>query len=327
MRGLLWLLKICVWSLLGAIVLLMIFGPKEPVSPTKPFDRKLLKDGIDAFFSVSEARFADIKPGLQKRVVWRGLEEVPTDLALVYVHGFSGSSEDIRPVPDRLAEALDANLVYTRLTGHGREGDVLGKARASAWREDLQEALAVARAVGREVVIIAASTGASLVTAAAADDPEDMRNVKGVILMSPNYGISDPKAALLHLPGGRYWLPFLAGKRWSFEPQNARHARFWTTEYASTALFPMAAIARTAYRVDHGAITLPVLFYYSEEDTIVDGTRTTEVAGKWGGPVSRARPYLGAGVDPNAHMITGDTLSPTNTDTGTELMLAWIKAL
>lgn len=312
---------------LGVFTLVMIFGPREPVRPEKSFDRSVLRDGVDTYLAIQEARFDDIKPGLEKRVVWRALKDVPSDISVVYIHGFSGSLQSMRPMPDRVAEALEANLVFTRLRGHARDGAALGKARASEWREDLEEALGIARHVGREVVIIASSTGASIVVAAAADDPELMAGVKGVVLISPNFGVTDPKAALLHLPAGRYWVPYLAGRRWGFEPQNPQHERFWTHQYPSTALFPMAAIARAAAQVDHSQIELPALFYYSEADKIVDGTITTEIAGQWGGPVTTATPDLGDGVDPNGHVITGDILSPANTAPATTLIVDWVRGL
>ena len=311
----------------AVFTLVMIFGPREPVHPEVSFDRSLLRDGVDTYFALQEGRFPDIKPGLEKRVVWRGLEEVPTDLAIIYVHGFSASLQEMRPLPDLVAETLDANLVFMRLRGHARDAEALGQARASHWREDLNEALAVGRQVGREVVIMASSTGASVVVAAAADDPETMEAVRGLVLISPNFGVTDPKAALLHVPAGRYWVPWLAGRQWGFEPQNPRHAQFWTPDYPSTALFAMAAISRAASRADHDSIRQPVLFYYSEEDQIVDGTRTTEVAQRWGGPVIQASPELGEGMDPNAHIIAGDILSPEGTVPAAALIVDWIRGL
>ncbi|MEO0370057.1 MAG: alpha/beta fold hydrolase [Pseudomonadota bacterium] len=324
------LLRLVWLSLLGVaalFTLVMIFGPREPLQPETSFDRSLLRDGVDTYLQLQEGRFTDIKPGLEKRVIWRALKDVPTDMAVVYVHGFSGSLQSMRPMPDRVATALDANLVFTRLRGHARTPEALGRARASEWREDLDEVLGIARHVGREVVIIASSTGASLVVAAAADDPGMMEAVKGMVLISPNFGVADPKAALLHLPAGRYWVPYLAGRRWGFEPQNDQHARFWTYDYPSTALFPMAAIARAAARADHTSINVPVLFYYSEEDKIVDGTLTTEIAGQWAGPVTTASPALGKGVDPNAHVIAGDILSPANTGPATQAIVDWVGGL
>lgn len=317
----------CLIGFVVLFALVMIFGPREPLQPEKSFDRKLLQDGVDTYLQLQEGRYTDIKPGLEKRVIWRALKDVPSDIAVVYVHGFSGSLQSMRPMPDRVAEALEANLVFTRLRGHARDGDALGRARASEWREDLDEALGIARHVGRDVVIIASSTGASIVVAAAADDPSAMEGVKGMVLISPNFGVTDPKAALLHLPAGRHWVPYLAGRRWGFEPQNPQHERFWTHQYPSTALFPMAAISRAAARADHGNIDVPVLFYYSEEDKIVDGTITTSIADNWGGPVSTAAPDLGEGIDPNAHVITGDILSPANTGPATDLIVNWVRGL
>ncbi|MEO0752976.1 MAG: alpha/beta hydrolase, partial [Pseudomonadota bacterium] len=75
------LLRVAWGLLLGLVVvftLVMLFGPREPVNPEKTFDRSVLRDGVDTYLALQEGRFADIRPGLQKRVVWRGLEEVPT---------------------------------------------------------------------------------------------------------------------------------------------------------------------------------------------------------------------------------------------------------
>ena len=260
-------------------------------------------------------------------MVWRGLKDVPTDLAIVYIHGFTASLQEVRPVPDAVAESLDANLVFTRLRGHARDTDALEDVRASDWREDLQEALAVARHVGRDIVIIATSTGGSLVVAAAADDPDVMDRVKGVVLVSPNFGVADPTAAALHLPAGRYWLPWLIGRQQGGELQDPQQASFWTAPYPTTVLFPMAAVSRAAARANHADITVPALFYYSEADQIVDATHTTRVAEQWGGPVTVATPELGDGVDPDAHLIAGDIMSPANTSSAINLIVSWIEGL
>lgn len=319
------------WGLLLGFValfaLVMVFGPREPLQPEKSFDRSVLKDGVDTYFTLQEGRFDDIRPGLEKRVVWRGLKEVPTELAIVYVHGFSASLQELRPVPDMIAERLDANLVFTRLRGHARDGEALGRVRASDWREDLNEALEVGRTVGRDVVIVATSTGASLAVAAAADNSDAMAAVRGMVLVSPNFGLADPMSAALHLPAGRYWLPWIMGRQQGGEPESPKFASFWTSQYPTTALFPMAAVARAAARADHPSIDLPVLFYYSEQDQIVDGKHTTKVADRWGGPVAVATPELGEGVDPKVHLITGDIASPANTQAAVDLIVSWIENL
>ena len=87
----------------------------------------------------------------------------------------------------------------------------------------------------------------------------------------------------------------------------------------------MAAIVEHAVGVDHVAIELPALFYYSEDDQIVVPEKTAQVLADWGGPVTRATPELGHGVDTYAHVIAGDILSPANTRSATELILEWIR--
>jgi len=312
---------------LAAVVgLLWVFGPYEPVETETAFDRRVLAGGVDPYLQEQEARFDDIRPGNQKRVIWHGLEEVPTGLSIVYLHGFSASSEEIRPVPDRVAEALGANLVFARFRGHGRDGDAMAEARAGDWMADVAEALAIGRKVGQEVIVIATSTGGT-VAAVAAHDQGLMRDVKGIAFVSPNFGLKAAGAPLLTLPGARYWVPLVAGRTRSFEPQNEGHAREWTTSYPMEAVMPLAALVKHAAGLEYGAVSVPALFYYSDEDAVLDAGATDAVRAAWDGPVRYAVPELGPGVDPAAHVIAGDILSPGNTEAATEVILDWIGGL
>ncbi|MDD4273595.1 MAG: hypothetical protein PHG14_07705 [Desulfobacter postgatei] len=38
----------------------------------------------------------------------------------VYIHGFSATRKETAPLSDLVAKTLNANLFYTRLSGHGR---------------------------------------------------------------------------------------------------------------------------------------------------------------------------------------------------------------
>ncbi|MEL7092083.1 MAG: alpha/beta fold hydrolase [Pseudomonadota bacterium] len=302
-----------------------LFGPYEPSSqqPSRSFD---LGADIDAYFASVESGFDDITPGTEKRVVWAGAPGEATDWVLLYVHGFSATSEEIRPVPDKVAEGLGANLIYTRLAGHGRGPDAMAEPTAQDWVDDLAEAMTAARAVGDRILIMSTSTGGTIVTALAQND-EVMAGAEGLIFVSPNYGLNNPAAALLGWPGARYWLPPLAGARRSFEPLNDKHATFWTTEYDSVAVMPMVALIGTVSDMDHGATDIPALFYYSDGDQVVRPDITAQIAADWGGPTATVRPDLGAGDDPYNHVIAGDILSPGQTDAAVAAMLDWARAL
>ena len=303
---------------------LWLFGPYEDATLTP--DQITVGPDLDGHFECVEAPFDDITEGVQKQVIWAGEQGVQTDWAILYVHGFSATSQEIRPVPDRLAEALGANLIFTRLAGHGRDGTALAPGSVQAWASDLDEGLQAARIAGRRVLVISTSTGGSLV-AALAQDRAMMDAVAGLIFVSPNFGIANPIARLLSWPAARYWLPPLAGATRSFEPRNPEHATFWTTQYPSVAVLPMAALINEANAVDHADQTIPALFWFSNEDEVVRPDITARVAARWGANTVVVNPVMGPMDDPQSHVIAGDIMSPSQTDGAVTGMLDWVRTL
>lgn len=305
---------------------LWLFGPYEDVSVTPTITDSDVGADVDAHFAAQEARFSDITESVEKRVIWAGEKGVKTDLAIVYVHGFSATSEEIRPVPDLVAESLGANLVFTRLAGHGRDGDALAMAKAQHWADDFAEAMIVARRIADEVIVMGTSTGATIV-AAMADQPEVMEGVKGVIFVSPNFEIYDPMAQLLTWPAARYWVPLVAGDTRGFETQSEAHATYWTTTYPTVSVMQMAALVDETKRMDFSAATVPAMFVFSDADTVVQPRVTHEVAKGWGGPVTVAVQSLQEGSDPSAHVISGAIISPAEIEGDVVEILKFINGL
>lgn len=308
------------------VAALVAVGPREVVPDIPPFDQARLKGGVDAYLAQEEAAIPGIRTGERKRVIWAGEAGARTPLSIVYLHGFSASSEEIRPVPDRVAKALHANLFFTRLRGHGRTSRAMAQASAADWLQDASEALAIGRAIGDRVLVVGTSTGGTL-AALAMSDPAQREGVAGVVLISPNFGINNWLAPLLTWPGARYWLPLLAGETRSFTPLNKDQAAHWTTSYPSVAVFPMAALVAKAAAQDYAQVDLPALFYFSPEDKIVRPDITDRIAAEWGGPVTIAHPETGAGVDPMNHVIAGDIMSPANTDAAIKVIEDWAATL
>ena len=137
---------------------LWLFGPYEPAELAVDFDEDQLSAGADAYFAAQEARFDDITPGVQKQVIWASKGGSETRWSILYVHGFSATSQEIRPVPDEVAVALGANLVFTRLAGHGRPGAALADVTVNDWMRDVAEGLAIAREAGEQVLVISAGS-------------------------------------------------------------------------------------------------------------------------------------------------------------------------
>lgn len=319
-------------KLLGRFLLLLIiaggalwvFAPDETVDLNASFDPRKFGEGVQVYFESTESRFDDITPGTQKRVIWAGQAETRTPVSVLYVHGFSATSEEIRPVPDRIADTLGANLVYTRLTGHGRPGAALGAARGGDWMQDTAEALAAARAVGEKVVVISTSTGGTL-TAAAAVDPELSRDVAAMIFVSPNFGINGMGSMLLDWPGARWWAPVLLGGERTFEGESAEVQTYWTRSYPWEAVVSLAGLVKTVTALDFGQAQVPALFRLSLADQVVRPEETQKVAAAWGGPATVQLVELGPGDDDGGHVIAGDIVSPGQTEAAIVDMLAWLK--
>ena len=319
---------------LGRLIILLVlivagawaFVPQDPVDRTISFDAASIGPDIDVWLADREKAFPDIVPGTEKRVIWAGAKGAKTPLAVIYIHGFSASSEEIRPVPDQVARTLGANLFFTRLAGHGRGGDPMATASAGDWLEDTAEALAIGRRLGDRVLVISMSTGATL-AAFAATDPDMSKDIAGIVMMSPNFGVKSAAAKILDLPAARYWGPIVAGATRSFNPVNANHGKYWTTQYPTTALFPMAALVRAAKMLDLSKAKVPLMVIYSAQDHVVDPGKTLAAVKGWGGKVRLEPVTLAKGDDPYYHVIAGDILSPGQTAGTVALILDWAKGL
>lgn len=307
------------------IACLAVTFPRDGVDRTVSFDPASLPDDLDSYLAEIEAQVTDLTPGSAKRIVWAGTSGAKTPLAIVYVHGFSATAEEIRPVPDNVASAAGANLYFARLAGHGRNGDALAQVTAGDWVHDMAEAMAIGRRLGDRVLLIATSTGAPL-AAIAATDPALRDGLAGVVMISPNFGLKSAAGVILDMPLARYWGPVVAGATRSFEPANARHAAHWTHEYPTLALFPMAALVREGRALDLSAASVPLLLVFAEADQVIDPARIPAVAAAWGGPVATEKLVMGPGDDPYHHVIAGDILSPGQTARATEMIMGWMGA-
>lgn len=286
------------------------------------FDASALPDNLDEYLSQREGLFSDITPGTEKRILWAGLPGERTPLSVIYLHGFSATSEEIRPLPDDVAAALGANLYYTRLAGHGRGATALAGAAAEDWVLDLDEALAIGRRIGERVLVIGTSTGGTL-AALAAIDPARSQGLAGVVLISPNFRLAPLAARLLDLPFAPVWGPWIAGAERSFAPASEAHARYWTTRYPTVALFPMAALTRVVRAMDVTRTRVPALFLFAPNDRVVDAGLTARIAADWGGAATIHQPELTAADDPYAHVLAGRILSPDQTVPLTGVILDW----
>ncbi|UVK36914.1 lysophospholipase [Mesorhizobium sp. AR10] len=317
-----------VLALLGLVVILALafmLGPRVPVDTTIRFDASVIGDDPQAYVAREEAALPGIRDGLEKEIIWANpMVHARTPLSIVYIHGFSASKGEVRPLPDDVADQLDANLFYTRLTGHGQDGAAMTQGSVNAWVNDYEEALAIGRAIGDKVIVICTSTGGSLAVWAATQ-PDASDGVAAIAFISPNFGVKASGAEILTMPWGRQIARLVAGKEHSFVPRNALHEKFWTYRYPIEATLPMQALTELAYGAPVEKATIPALFIFSDSDKVVRPDRTREIAGRWGG-AHELVPVDDTG-DQDNHVIAGDALSPSTTAFLAQRIVVWVKAI
>src|SRR5688572_11979025 len=120
--------------LLATLIGLALLGPRPSVEPYA-LSPVALPENLDAWLAAEEQTIANLRPGLEKGIVWARRDRRKTPLSLVYLHGFSASRKEVSPVLENVGRALGANVFFTRLRGHGVDQEAMGKVQVRDWLE------------------------------------------------------------------------------------------------------------------------------------------------------------------------------------------------
>ena len=282
-------------------------------------------EAVAPYLAARESREPGIRPGTGRKVTWARGRPARTPLALVYLHGYSATRQEVAPLPDRVGAALGANVFYTRLTGHGRDGAAMLGGSAAAWEQDALEALAIGRAIGERVVLISTSTGGTLSTWLASREPDAA--LAALVMISPNFAPRDRTLYLLDWPLlGPLLLAWLGDDYRTWQPHNALQARYWTWSYPYRALPELVRLMRQVEAIDKSAIRVPALMIYSPADQVIDPAAVEDAFAAWGGAPKRLVAFTAA-EDPAQHVLAGDVLSPGSTAELVRLVSAFLVAL
>lgn len=298
-------------ALLALLALALLAWSTRPAPLEPPATALRVEGDPEAWLQRREARAAALHPlvpGTEKRIRWAGAAGQRTELALVYLHGFSATRQELAPVPARIASALGANLFETRLAGHGRRDAPLAGVRAEDWLQDGVEALAIGRRLGERIAIMGVSTGATLALALARHP--DFRSVDTLILVSPNFGPAERGAELLTGPLGPQLARLLLGAERSWEAQTAEQARYWATRYPTASVLEMMRLVHLARRLVGEVRVDNALLVYSPQDSVVSVPQL--LAGFDSLPAARKQARPMSGGSPSRHVLAGDILAPEN---------------
>ena len=264
-------MKIFFRSLLGVLLLAVVVFITGPTVDAPVIDKPLpeLSIGLNdlpQWVKEQNDAFPNIKPGNESELILADSIPKKTAYAIVYLHGFSGSTADGAPVHKEVAKALGANIYLPRLYDHGldtQEG--LANYNGEKSLDSAREALAVGKLLGEKVILMGTSTGCALALALAAQHPE----LAALVLYAPNIRINHPLDFAATLPWGLQIVRQVEGGEYhSVENSIPEKAQFWTMRYRLEAVVHMQKLLETAMVPETFAkVTVPVFsgFYYKNE--------------------------------------------------------------
>jgi carboxylesterase len=183
-------------------------------------------------------------------------------VGVVLSHGFTGTTQSLRPWAEALAAAGFA-VELPRLPGHGTRWQDLNDTRWPDWYGEVERAFNRLRARCTEVFAAGLSMGGTLVLRLAEQRGDE---VAGLVVVNPSLATERLDAKLL-LPVLHRVVPALKGIASDIKKPN-------TTElaYDKTPLRAMHSLTQLwrLTRSELGRISAPVLVYRSAEDHVVE---------------------------------------------------------
>ena len=317
------ILLILTVSVLALAIAALVTAPRQLQNDVAPV---IPGNDLELWLEQREAavnRRTPIIPDAEKRILWANPgDHSITDFAVVYIHGFSATRQEIAPIPEIVARQFGANLFETRLAGHGVQTQALAGVSAEDWLADAAEALAVGAVIGRRIVVIATSTGATLTLAMSGR--EEMNKVAAIVMISPNFSLRDTNAARLTWPGGPQIARLTLGETRSWTPHNDAQARAWSTSYPVAALVEMMRLVQFTNELLPLALDADLLTLYSPADAVVDPGATVQALRRIEAPRNELIEIRDS-ADPAQHVLIGDILSPQSTRPAAELIVSFLR--
>ena len=253
-------------ALLALPPIIYLLGP----SPKTPVYRRVLPKvpelgQLDEYVRANESKYP-VKPENNAEIIWANPNKQQTEYAVVYLHGFSASHEEGNPAHIAFAKQYNCNLYLSRLAEHGltSEEPMLNLTAEKLW-DSAVEAYAIGRKLGKKVILMGTSNGATLALKLASEFPE----VNSLILYSPNIEINNPSSWLLNNPWGLQIARQVTGSDYIVSSTNTpQNGKFWYNKYRLEAAVQLEELLETTMNKEtFQKIKQPVLvLYYFKDD-------------------------------------------------------------
>lgn len=256
------------------------------------------------YVQTKEASFNGIKQDNSSFFAFNAPQTQSTDVALVYLHGFSASPREISPVMESVGAMTKSHVYFPRLAGHGLQDGLMSDLTADELFQDAEESYQVAKRLGKKIILVGTSTGGTLALWLAARHAD----IAGLVLISPNLGIRDPRGFLAGGPLG-YWIArAVVGPYHQWKPRNPEQEKYWTTKYSVNGVRAMTDVVREVERLDFTKLEIPTLMLWTEKDRVVNIERAKELLNQISSPTKDF-----VEIKSNNHVLAGNITSPDTT--------------
>jgi len=272
-----------------------------------------ITDDVERYVDSMEASKM-IRSGNEAKIVWANDSlKSQTEFVLLYLHGFSASWHEGFPVNVDFSKRYGCNAYLARLASQGLISDnPLIDMTPDKFYESAKLSLVIARKLGRKVIIMGTSTGATLGLMLASDFPE---MVDGLILYSPNIRIKQFASLLLSKPWGLQVarLYFGGDFRVTNDDPSGEYCKYWYCRYRAEGTVYLQQLIDAKMNADlFSTVKCPVFlgYYYKDrenQDQIVSVSAALKMFDQLGTPQSQKQSK--AFPNARAHVIASNLKS------------------
>ncbi|WNY60411.1 alpha/beta hydrolase [Borreliella bissettiae] len=256
------------------------------VSPRIKFKNEFLKktipkniEEIDSYLLKEELQF-NLENNTKKEITWHKGKAQKTSYSVVYIHGFGASKNEIYPVPNNIAKALNANIFFTRLKGHGiNNKNAFRGITTQDWLKDIDEAINIGKLIGDKLILIGTSNGGAASIWALANYPNE---INSVVLISPNIFPYDKRTNIVYYPWGRQIAYLITGGYNKFETKEYKRKEHMTINSHSSkvqhvdAVIAMMGLVTLLNSYNFDEIKIPLIIAHTPNDHTVDPIKINE---------------------------------------------------
>lgn len=245
-------------------------------APKYEYVQRELPTDFETFYQqkLAESKALNARRGNEEKLIRFAPK---TNIAFLYIHGFTASRGEGEYVMDSIANKYQANTYYLRLPGHGTNKEDHAAAKFSDYLTTGMDALQMVQQLGDTVIVVGVSMGGLVATWLTSQRPD---LVDALVLSSPFYDYAPITGNALKVPGALRVLRWVQGEERDMGRSDEWRKRirdgydnYWYPEQLMQSLQSLEDLRNFAARDKYfKKVSPPVLMmYYYKDEAHQDG--------------------------------------------------------